>query len=132
MNLIPAKNAAKKFYAILTLIAISAGAASFTTAALRADDVIVRISDAEAKKAAISKSNPDYPPMAKQMHVSGPVIVEAEVSTEGEVSKVQPVSGNALLSSAAVSAVKKWKFIPFTADGKPAKAVVRLSFNFTL
>jgi protein TonB len=70
--------------------------------------------------------------MARQMHVSGPVIVEAEVTTEGQVAKVQPVSGNALLSSAAVNAVKKWKFKPFIAEGKPAKAVVRLSFNFTL
>jgi protein TonB len=115
-----------RFVAILPLLAVS-----FSTI-LRADDLVVRISDADAQKAAISKSSPDYPPMAKQMHVSGPVTVEAEVTQEGEVAKVQPVSGNALLSSAAVSAVKKWKFKPFTAEGKPAKAVVRLSFNFTL
>jgi periplasmic protein TonB len=115
-----------RFVAVLPLLAVS------FTSALRADDLIVRISDAEAQKAAISKSSPDYPPMAKQMHVSGAVTVEAEVTAEGEVAKVQPVSGNALLSSAAVSAVKKWKFKPFTAEGKPAKAVVRLSFNFTL
>jgi protein TonB len=99
---------------------------------LSADDVVVRISDSDAQKAAVSKANPEYPPMAKQMRVSGSVIVEAAVSTEGEVEKVQPVSGNALLSSAAVAAVKKWKFKPFTAEGKPAKAVVRLAFNFTL
>jgi protein TonB len=106
-------------------------AATFALA-LNAEDLVIRISDTEAQKAAITKSSPDYPPMAKQMHVSGPVTVEAEVTTDGEVAKVQPVSGNALLSSAAVSAVKKWKFKPFTAEGKPAKAVVRLSFNFTL
>jgi protein TonB len=110
----------------LTLLAVS------FTPSLIADDLVVRISDADAQKAAITKASPDYPPMAKQMHVSGPVTVEAEVTQEGEVGKVQPVSGNALLSSAAVSAVKKWKFKPFTAEGKPAKAVVRLSFNFTL
>jgi protein TonB len=99
---------------------------------LSADDLIVRISDAEAQKAATAKANPEYPAMARQMRVSGSVIVEAAVTTEGEVEKVQPVSGNALLSSAAVAAVKKWKFKPFTAEGKPAKAVVRLAFNFTL
>jgi len=113
--------------AILSLLAI----ASFNSN-LRADDLVVRVSDADAQKAAISKASPDYPAMAKQMHVSGPVTVEAEVTVDGEVAKVQPVSGNALLSSAAVSAVKRWKFRPFTAEGKPAKAVVRLSFNFTL
>jgi periplasmic protein TonB len=110
----------------ITLLAVS------FAPALVAEDLVVRISDADAQKAAITKASPDYPPMAKQMHVSGPVTVEAEVTQEGEVAKVQPVSGNALLSSAAVSAVKKWKFKPFTAEGKPAKAVVRLSFNFTL
>ena len=54
------------------------------------------------------------------------------MSFEGDVAKVVPVSGNALLSSAAVNAVKKWKFKPFTAEGQPAKALVRLSFNFSL
>jgi protein TonB len=118
--------ATKRLFAVLPLVAFT------LTASLHAEDLVVRISDADAQKAAITKSNPDYPPMAKQMHVSGPVVVEAEVTPDGEVGKVAPVSGNALLSSAAVSAVKRWKFKPFTADGKPAKAVVRLSFNFTL
>jgi periplasmic protein TonB len=102
------------------------------SAALRAEDVLIRISEADAKKAAISKANPEYPPMARQMHVAGQVVVEAEVGTDGEVEKVQTVSGNALLSAAAVGAVKKWKFTPFTAEGKPAKALIRMGFNFSL
>lgn len=126
MNQTPKQINATRFFTVLPLLA------AFMNPALRADDLVVRISDSDAQKAAISKASPDYPPMAKQMHVSGSVVVEAEVTPEGEVGKVQPVSGNALLSSAAVSAVKKWKFKPFTAEGKPAKAVVRLSFNFTL
>ena len=117
---------ATRLFAVFPLLAVS------INPALQAEDLIIRISDSDAQKAAISKANPDYPPMAKQMHVSGAVVVEAEVTPEGEVGKVAPVSGNALLSSAAVSAVKKWKFKPFTAEGKPAKAVVRLAFNFTL
>jgi periplasmic protein TonB len=126
MNKLVHNSGKRRLIAILPLFAFT------LTASLRAQDLVVRISDSDAQKAAISKSSPDYPPMAKQMHVSGPVTVEAEVTPEGEVGKVQPVSGNALLSSAAVSAVKKWKFKPFTAEGKPAKALVRLSFNFTL
>jgi protein TonB len=126
MNQTTRKMNVTRLFAVLPLLAAS------MNPALRADDLIVRISDSDAQKAAISKASPDYPPMAKQMHVSGAVVVEAEVMQDGEVGKVQPVSGNALLSASAVSAVKKWKFKPFTAEGKPAKAVVRLSFNFTL
>jgi TonB family protein len=99
---------------------------------VRAEDVLIRITEADARKAAISKANPEYPPMARQMRVAGPVVIEAEVGTDGGVEKVQPVSGNALLSAAAVGAVKKWKFTPFTAEGKPAKALIRMGFNFSL
>jgi protein TonB len=102
------------------------------TSVVRAEDLLIRISEADARKAAITKENPQYPPMAKQMHVAGQVVIEAEVGTDGEVQKVQPVSGNALLSAAAVGAVKKWKFTPFTAEGKPAKALIRMGFNFSL
>jgi protein TonB len=121
------KTTSTKFSLLISLVSIVS-----LSSLLQADDVVIRISESDAQRAAITRATPDYPPMARQMHVSGPVIVEAEVTTEGQVAKVQPVSGNALLSSAAVNAVKKWKFKPFIAEGKPAKAVVRLSFNFTL
>jgi protein TonB len=111
---------------IVLLLAIS-GAPT-----MRAEDALLRVSEADARKAAINKESPAYPAMAKQMRVAGQVVVEAEVGTDGEVEKVQPVSGNALLSAAAVGAVKKWKFTPFTAEGRPAKALIRMGFNFSL
>jgi periplasmic protein TonB len=90
------------------------------------------IPSAEALKSVVSKVNPDYPAMAKQMRVVGSVEVEALIDTEGSVETAHPVSGNPLLTSAACNAVKKWKFKPFSADGKPAKALVKLNFNFVL
>jgi outer membrane biosynthesis protein TonB len=45
---------------------------------------------------------------------------------------VKPLTGNAILMNAAVTALKKWKFSPFMADGKPSKAVADLSFRFKL
>ncbi len=83
-------------------------------------------------KAAVTRVDPEYPPMAKQMKISGEAEVEVLVSTDGSVEKVDIVKGNAILSNAAASAAKKWKFKPFEANGKPSKAVVRLAFNFNL
>jgi outer membrane biosynthesis protein TonB len=40
------------------------------------------------------------------------------------------VKGNPMLASAASTAVKKWRFTPFTVEGNPAKAVARLEFEF--
>jgi protein TonB len=104
------------------LILIIAG-----TSALLAD---IRVPMAEALKQATSKPSPEYSGIARQMKVSGHVEVEATVGTDGSVESVKATVGNPLLTSAAVAAVKKWKFTPFTADGAATKAIATISFEF--
>src|SRR5579885_2066519 len=86
------------------------------TAMLHAADM--RIATPEALKAVVKKVPPDYPAIARQMKVAGKVEVDVVIDAEGNVEDVKVLSGNALLTNAAVSAVKKWKFSPFTQDGK--------------
>jgi protein TonB len=90
----------------------------------------IRVGSAEAVKAATSKPQPVYSPVARQMKVAGRVEVEAMVDESGKVESVKAVNGNPLLTQSAVSAVQKWKFTPFTADGKPTKAIATISFEF--
>jgi TonB family protein len=98
--------------------------------AIMAEEPEHRVSEEDAKKSITSKVNPTYPVMARQMRLGGKVQVDAYVDTAGKVEKVQVINGNALLSSAAVRAVKQWKFTPFTADGKAVTAITRLTFSF--
>lgn len=91
------------------------------------DSSLVRLTEAEAKKAAVSKVDPEYPDMARKMHLAGRVIVNIFIDEEGKVEKVAPVSGNQLLTGATVSAVKKWKFTP-----AEKKQVTTLAFDFKL
>jgi protein TonB len=90
----------------------------------------IRVSTSDALKAAVTKPQPVYSPVARQMKVAGKVEVEAVVDTTGKVETVKALTGNPLLTQSAVSAVEKWKFTPFTADGAPSKAIVTLSFDF--
>ena len=90
----------------------------------------VRVSGSEALKAAVSKTQPEYSPIARQMKVAGRVEVEAVVGANGTVESVKPLNGNPLLTQSAISAVQKWKFTPFTAEGQPARALVTLNFDF--
>lgn len=90
----------------------------------------VRVAGADAIKAAINKVQPVYSPVARQMKVAGKVEVEATVDESGNVDSVKAITGNPLLTQSAVAAVQKWKFEPFTENGKPAKAIVTLSFDF--
>jgi TonB family protein len=90
----------------------------------------MRVAGTEALKAAVKKSVPDYPPMAKQMKIMGKVEVEVTISPEGGVENVKVISGNSMLTTAVVNAVKQWKFTPFTQNGEPTKAVAALDFDF--
>lgn len=120
------RNKTMKRGKLLTILALA------SLAAAPGLEAQVKVGDAQAKQAAVVKVMPEYPTMAKQMRLSGRVEVEATIDTEGNVEKVQVVSGNPLLSSAAVAAVKKWKFNPFLEEGKPIRAVASISFDFKL
>ncbi len=113
---------------IITLVAVLA----LSGMTMAAQETVVHVSQSEAVKAAKEKVQPEYPAMAKQLHLEGTVQVEAHIGSNGTVDEVKPLTGNAVLMNAAVSALKKWKFAPFTADGKPTKAVADMSFSFKL
>jgi TonB family protein len=91
-----------------------------------------KVTQQEAVKAAISKVQPEYPPIARQLKVSGTVELEAVVDETGKVEQVKIISGNPILTAPASAALKRWKFTPFTEDGKPVKAVTSFNFNFRL
>ena len=101
-------------------------------AACFAQDQPKKVTKSEGLNAATSKVQPEYPAMAKQLKIEGPVELEAVVSESGAVEKVNIVSGNPVLTRPAADAVRKWKFAPFTADGKTVKALVPVSLNFKM
>jgi protein TonB len=91
-----------------------------------------RVTQHEAMSAVISKIAPEYPPAARQLKIQGVVEIEAVIGENGSVEHVKAMSGSPVLTKAASDALMKWKFKPFTEDGKPVKAVVTMSFTFSL
>jgi protein TonB len=91
-----------------------------------------KVSRSEGLNAATTKASPEYPAIAKQLKIEGSVELEALVTETGTVEKVNIVSGNPVLTRPACDAVKKWKFAPFTTEGKPVKALVPVSMSFKM
>ena len=92
-----------------------------------------RVNESDARKAITHRVDPAYPPMAKQMHITGKATVDVVVDAGGGVEKVNIISGNPMLTGAAVNAVKQWKFEPFkSAEGKPMRAVIQMGFVVSL
>jgi TonB family protein len=56
--------------------------------------------------------------------------LEISITPTGSVDGVKILTGNATLTGAAASALKHWRFEPFTSDGKPFRAVAVISFSF--
>jgi len=92
----------------------------------------VHWTDVEALQNATQKVEPAFPPMARQLKVTGRVIVDLIIDSEGKVEKADASSGNPLLVNAALTAVKQWKFKSPTINGRPAKASTTLVFTFKL
>ena len=90
----------------------------------------IRVSTSDALKAAVNKAQPVYSAVARQMKIAGRVEIEVTVDENGAVESARTLTGNPLLTQSAVSAVEKWKFTPFTADGKAVKAICVLPFDF--
>ncbi|WP_031496268.1 energy transducer TonB [Bryobacter aggregatus] len=90
----------------------------------------VRVSHADAVKNALKHPAPEYSPMAKQMRIQGDVEVEVKIAESGEVADVKVVTGNPMLSTTVVRAIKDWRFTPFTEGGKASPAVANLRFTF--
>jgi protein TonB len=95
-----------------------------------AEDTPKKVTKTEGMSAVTNKVSPDYPAIARQLKIEGAVELEALVTESGTVEKVNIVSGNPVLTRPAVDALKKWKFAPFTSEGKTVKALVPISLTF--
>jgi len=78
----------------------------------------------------IKTDPPVYPLDAQKEGVQGQVWVKIFVDERGRVEKVDVISGNPILTKAAVDAAKKWKFQPFIKNGRPASVTTEMPVDF--
>jgi TonB family protein len=89
------------------------------------------IPTASAMARVAKKVAPEYPAAARQLNVSGSLEVEITVGEDGSVTEAKVLKGNAMFSSASLSAVKLWKFNPMVQDGVAKSFTSVIVFNFT-
>ena len=75
---------------------------------------------------------PEYPPLARQTHVSGTVIVNAVIDEHGNVVGARALSGHPLLIPAALKAVLQWKYEPTLLNGTPVAVEMEVKVHFSL
>jgi TonB family protein len=86
----------------------------------------------EAEDRLIQKVMPEYPMAARQGRMEGPVTVHIIVSREGRVQKMTPVRGNPYLLVAAMDAIGKWHYRPYTFNGGRVEFETVVNLKFAL
>ena len=80
----------------------------------------------------VSSVAPVYPQLAAANHVEGEVKIQAEINASGKVTSTKVLSGPILLRSAAVNAVRQWKYSPAMLDGKAISTQYVVTVRFRL
>src|SRR5215469_1982771 len=80
----------------------------------------------------IMQVNPVYPNDAQRQGIEGSVKVHVVFSPEGTVTNVTFVSGPQELATAAMDAVRQWRYSPTLFDGKPVETEGEVTIRFRL
>lgn len=95
-------------------------------------DAQTRLSTEQAAQLILEKPEAAYPPLAKQMSLQGTVKADVSVSESGTVSSTKVVSGHPLLVTAALDAMKKYRYKPYLIDGKAAPFITTVEVSFSV
>ncbi len=87
---------------------------------------------AQAVPVVVRRVEPVYPMLAQQEHLQGVVVLQAQIDKDGKVQAVQVLSGPAILTSAALEAVKQWRFKPHYEGDRATPTEIRITVNFTI
>jgi periplasmic protein TonB len=79
-------------------------------------------------------SNPEYPPSALSHHVSGSVLLTYTVDTSGVTRDVHVIEATppGVFDTAAVNAIRRWRYAPMVVDGTAIEVPVKTQVRFEL
>jgi protein TonB len=91
----------------------------------------VRVSAGVAAGQLIVPIQPEYPAIARQIHLQGTVIVSAIISTDGRIESLRVLSGPALLVNSAVQAIRQARYRPWQLNGEPVEVETTINVVFS-
>ena len=92
----------------------------------------MKVSQGVSQGLLIKSVEPVYPALAKQMRIQGEVELLANIGKDGSITDVKLLSGDSVLSRAAIEAVKQWKYKPYYLDDQPVAIQTQITVKFKL
>ena len=92
----------------------------------------VRVTSSVELAHPISRVDPIYPQLARQMHIQGVVELQGVLGTDGRIHELKVLRGHPLLIKAAVDAVMQWVYTPTVLNGQPVEVQAPIIVTFKL
>jgi TonB family protein len=92
----------------------------------------ISVAPAEQQTRLVHSVSPDYPEIARQAGVEGDVTLRVVIGKDGAVEDVVPISGEPVLTRAAMEAVERWRYSPEMVGGRPIGVVTTVTVAFRL
>jgi periplasmic protein TonB len=93
---------------------------------------VVHLSQIDASKL-ISRVEPIYPVLAKQIGKSGKVELHAIIGEDGTIQSLEAVGGDPMFFASAMQAAKQWRYTPTLLNGQAVKVdtYITVIYNMT-
>jgi TonB family protein len=92
----------------------------------------VRVDPAEEQKRLQTQVRPVYPEVARIAGIEGTVSMRVLIGKEGKVEQLRVVSGEEALRTAAMDAVRQWRYQPLLLNGEPVSVFTVVNLEFRL
>ena len=103
------------------------------TAAGKKEEITEQLEGVQRAQPSKSNAPPEYPKTARNAGKTASVTLKIRITTAGKVEDVEVVEGEEPFSSAAIDAVKKWRYQPARYEGKPVSVyrIIKIAFKLT-
>ena len=91
-----------------------------------------KVSEMQQMAQLITRVEPSYPTLARQIQREGRVELHAFISTEGRIESLEVISGDPLFIQSALAAVGEWRYRPTILNGHPIEVDTRITVIYTL
>ncbi len=92
----------------------------------------IHVAPSISKGQLIYRVNPEYPMVAKHHRISGTVFLDAMIGADGSIKRMYVLEGDPALTTAALDAVKQWRYKPYLLNGQPVEVDSNISVSFFL
>ena len=93
---------------------------------------VLKVSIGVLQGKVVSLPKPNYPPIAKQLHLQGSISVQVLIDEQGRVVSAKALGGHQLLVKAAEASATQARFSPTLLSNQPVKVSGVIIYNFVL